>query len=128
MSYEISNLCPLIWIQGLTKHHPESHRNILTLRSFAWMKTPHVLLQALSERELSPAHGAYVPLDSGVRGKVIVIVRTTTVAFPTCLTSVADEFLVHKFHMFVQPILADARTLALWAGVPSSLVRSSNVL
>ena len=57
-----------------------------------------------------------------------MIVRTATVAFPACLASVADEFLVHEFHVFVQPILTDACTLALWAGVPSTLVGRSNVL
>ena len=86
------------------------------------MKTSHMLLQTFPERELSPAHAAYVQLDSSVCGEVIVIVRTTTVTFPACLLSVADEFLVHKFHVFVQSILTDARTLALRAGVPCTLV------
>ena len=67
-----------------------------------------MLLQTFPERELSSAHGAYVQLDSSVRGKVIVIVRTATVTFPACLASVADEFLVHEFHVFIQPILTDA--------------------
>ena len=81
-----------------------------------------MFLQTFPKRELSPAHGAYVQLDSSVRGEVIVIVRTTTVAFPTCLAPVADEFLVHEFHVFIQSILTDARTLALRAGVPCTLV------
>ena len=59
---------------------------------------------------------------------MIVIVRTTTVALPTCLTPVSDEFLVHEFDVFVQPVLADARTLALRAVVPCIIVGRSNVL
>ena len=102
--------------------------NNLHMCDFGRKEKQHVRFQIALPRKFLQAYGTNISFATRMSCQMVVIVRASGEAFPTCLAPISGCILVDVSHMFVQTTLACVRTGTAWAHEALANVFSPGVI